>query len=157
VPSGDTLLRIYLNDHLAGATAVLALARRTLRRNQDGELGDFLRRLVTELADDRAALERVLRELGLSRNAAKVQGARAFELAGRLKLNGRLRGYSDLSRALELEGLRLGLHGKRALWDSLAESGRAVSVDLAALGARAGAQHDELERHRRDAARRAFR
>jgi hypothetical protein len=157
VAAGDTLLRIYLNDHLAGATAGLALARRTLRSNPDGELGDFLRRLVTEIAEDRAALEQVLRELGLPRNPAKVQAARVLELAGRLKLNGRLRGYSDLSRVLELEGLRVGIVGKRALWASLAESGRTVSVDLAALIARADAQHDGVERHRRDAARRAFR
>jgi hypothetical protein len=159
VATGDTLLRIYLNDHLAGATAGLALARRTLRSNPDGELGDFLRRLVTEIAEDRAALEQVLRELGLPRNPAKVQAARVLELAGRLKLNGRLRGYSDLSRVLELEGMTMGITGKLSLWETIEQTrpdaARRGGLDLAELQARARSQLDRLAPHRH-AAMKAF-
>jgi len=34
---------IYLNDHLAGATVGIELARRTLAENNDAQLGAFLR------------------------------------------------------------------------------------------------------------------
>jgi hypothetical protein len=156
VPDADTLLRIYLNDHLAGSTIGLSLARRTLRSNPDGELGDFLRRLVAEIEEDRDALLRVMDAVGARRNRVKEHGARLLELAGRMKLNGRLTGYSDLSRVLELEGLTVGIDGKRALWDALRESGRVLPVDLDALSARASAQREGTELHRQEAARRAF-
>jgi hypothetical protein len=156
VPDRDTLLRIYLNDHLAGSTAGLALAKRALRSNPDGELGDFLRRLVAEIAEDRETLLRVMDAVGARRNPVKARGAQLLELAGRLKLNGRLTGYSDLSRLLELEGLVIGIEGKRGLWDALRESGLVLPVDLEALSARAAAQRDGAELHRRAAARRAF-
>ena len=156
MPDRDTLLRIYLNDHLAGSTVGLSLARRTLRSNPDGELGDFLRRLVAQVEEDRATLLRVMDALGVRRNPVKERGAKLLEVAGRLKLNGQVRGYSDLSRVLELEGLVLGVEGKRALWDALQQSGRSVPVDLDALRARAAEQQEGLERHRRAAARRAF-
>lgn len=134
-----------------------ALARRVLRNNCEGELGRFLERLVREVEEDRAALVQVMQALGVSRNRAKEGAARLLERAGLLKLNGRVRGYSDLSRVLELEGLRLGVEGKRALWVSLQVSGRSVPVDLEQLVERAERQRDEIEPHRVEAARRAFR
>jgi hypothetical protein len=152
-----TLLRIYLNDHLAGAGMGLALARRTLRNNREGELGEFLRRLVREIEEDRATLLDVMRALGVPRNPVKEPAARALEVVGRLKLNGRLRGYSPLSRVLELEGLCLGVEGKRALWRSLQATGRSIPSDLDALAERAQHQLEELERHQVEAIRVAFR
>jgi hypothetical protein len=136
---------------------VVALARRVLRNNREGELGAFLVHLVRELEEDRAALVQVMRALGVPRNVGKETGARLLERVGLLKLNGRLLRYSDLSRVLELEGLRLGVEGKRALWVSLQASGRRVPVDLEQLVERAERQRDEIEPHRVEAARRAFR
>jgi hypothetical protein len=49
------LLAIYLNDHLAGATAGLELARRARGSNRDTELGEFLERLTGEIEEDREA------------------------------------------------------------------------------------------------------
>jgi hypothetical protein len=55
-------LPIYLNDHLAGATLGVELAKRTLGENEDGELGEFMRWLVAQLVEDRRALlERIER------------------------------------------------------------------------------------------------
>jgi hypothetical protein len=42
---------------------------------------------------------------------------------GRLKPNGQLRGYSPLSRVLELEGLAMGSSGQLGLWQTLIELG----------------------------------
>jgi hypothetical protein len=156
VPAPETLLRIYLNDHYAGSTLGLSLARRVLRNNPDGELGRFLAGLVVEIAEDRATLERLMDALGAPRNHVKVAAARAAEAVGRLKLNGRLRGYSDLSRVLELEGLRMGIDGKAAMWAGLKATGRSLPVDLDELLGRAGRQQEGVERHRLAATRRAF-
>jgi hypothetical protein len=133
------------------------VARRALRSNPDGELGEFLGRLVRELEEDEASLEQVMRALGLRRNPLKKGTVLILERVGRLKLNGQIRGYSDLSRVLELEGLLLMVEMKRALWRSLQESGRSVPVDLAQLIERAERQRGKLEPHRAAAARRAFR
>jgi hypothetical protein len=153
---GERLLRIYVNDHLAASAGALALARRVHRSNPDGELGRFLAGLVRDFADDHAALERVREALGLARNPAKQAAARTAVAAGRLKLNGRLRGYSDLSRLLELDGLLLCVEAKRGVWTTLGEVRPCLPVDVDALLRRTETHRASLELHRRDAARRAF-
>ena len=40
------LLKIYLNDHLAGATAGVELARRTLRENKGNAVGQYFQALM---------------------------------------------------------------------------------------------------------------
>lgn len=154
------LLAIYLNDHLAAATAGEELARRSLANNRGSELGAFLERLVGEIAADRGALERLMTGLDVAKSPWKRRAAVVAERAGRLKLNGQLRGYSPLSRLLELEGLTAAIAGKRSLWLNLREAAKpgpeATGVDLDGLLARAEGQLAELERHRVDAAGRAF-
>jgi hypothetical protein len=150
----DRLLRIYLNE--AGSALGLAVTRRMARRNRGSDLGQFLEGLVREIEEDRESLLQVMRALGVPRNRAKEGAARAFERVGLLKLNGQIRGYSDLSRVLELEFLRAGVDAKRALWVSLRDTGRSVPVDLARLIERAERQRDEIEPHRVEAARHAF-
>jgi hypothetical protein len=150
------LLRIYLNDHLAGAAVGLSLARRSLASNRGGELGAFLERLVREISEDRRSLRDVMKVLGARENPVKQALAAAMERVGRLKPNGQVRGYSDLSRLIELEALVAGVTGKLALWRSLQAAEIEVPVDLERLAARAQAQVDELELHRREAARRAL-
>lgn len=156
--SNYRLLAIYLNDHLAGATLGRALARRAARSNRGTPLGAFLEQLVREIEEDKSSLEDVLPRLGVKRSAVKPALALVAERMGRLKLNGRLVRYSPLSRLLELEGLVIGVTGKRALWRSLRELGepRLAGVDLDELERRAEAQIAELERHRVEAARRAL-
>ena len=52
-------LAVYLNDHLAGSTAIVELVRRAAREHQGTELGGFLTRLGAEISQDRQALRRV--------------------------------------------------------------------------------------------------
>lgn len=111
-----TLLGIYLNDHLTGATAGLELFRRAASSHAGTPAGDVLKRLTAEVAEDREALLAITRELGFSVRRYKVVAGWAAEKVGRLKLNGRILSRSPLSSVIELEGLRLGVEGKAAGW-----------------------------------------
>lgn len=115
----EKLLRIFMQDHLAAATAGLELARRTRGANQGTAYADDLERIAEEIADDRQALEELMADLGFGSDRVKNIGAWTGEKLGRLKLNGRLTGYSPLSRVIELEGLVAGISLKLSLWDIL--------------------------------------
>ncbi len=151
----STFLAIYLNDHLAGSTAGVELARRARGSNEGSELGAFLTTLTAEIEEDRATLEEIMDAVGAGRDRLKVAAGWATEKAGRLKLNGRLLGYSPLSRVVELEGLSLGLEGKKALWRMLRslDDTRLAAFDFDALIARAERQREGVERRRLDAGR----
>jgi hypothetical protein len=153
-------LAIYLNDHLAGAVVVTELAKRALRENRGSPFDEFLGWLLGQILEDRATLERLMGELGVSKSRVKRTLALALERVGRLKLNGQLTGYSPLSRLVELEGLALGVTGKRALWVALQEIGgtepRLREFDFDELRRRAEEQLAGLERHRLESARLAF-
>jgi hypothetical protein len=114
-------LGIYLNDHLAGAIAGTELAKRSANNNKGSELGEFLSQLAEDIDLDRQSLEHVMKVLDVKKNPAKEVAAWLSEKAGRLKLNGQVIGYSDLSKLVELEGLSLGVKGKQCLWQSLKE------------------------------------
>ena len=111
-------LGIYLNDHLAGATAGSNLAHR-LAQAEGGDLGAELARLDREIGDDREDLLRLMAELGVTARRYKVVLGWVAEKAGRLKSNGYLLHRSPLSTLLELEALRAGVQGKLAGWDAL--------------------------------------
>lgn len=144
----DDLLGIYLNDHLAGATAGVALARR-LRESNAGEpeFGPTLAEICAEVEADRESLVLVMDRLGVRPSRLKPLGAVLGERLGRLKLNGRLRGYSPLSRFAELEMLQIGVVGKRGLWQALerTRSGQLPGIGLGALEERASDQARRLE------------
>ena len=83
--------------------------------------------------------------------------AQGVERVGRLKLNGRLVGYSPLSRVLELEALMSGVQAKRGLWQALRQSEFTVGdVDLSELERRVVEQLDALSGIHEQAARLAF-
>lgn len=149
----EKLLRIYLNDHLTTAAAGAALARRALRSNRGTPLGESLAQIATDLTDDLATLERVMRERGLRPSVLKRSLGTISERVGRLKLNGRLISYSPLSRLHELEGLGLLLAHNAAMWRSLEAIGAEVSAPLAERAERHVAA---LREHRRTAARQAL-
>ena len=153
-------LAIYLNDHLAGSVVGTELAKRTLRENRGSSFGEFLEWLLGQILEDRATLERLMAELGVPESRLKRALALTFERVGRLKLNGQLTGYSPLSQLVELEGLALGVTGKRALWLALQEVAatepRLREFDFDELRRRAEEQLAGLERLRIEAARLAL-
>ncbi|POX38714.1 hypothetical protein C3486_21685 [Streptomyces sp. Ru73] len=162
-PQGDrlALLGVYLNDHLAGATFGTELARRLARSPVDAATGETLRALAAEITADRAALLRIMRELGIRARGYKAGAGWAAEKIGRLKSNRRLLSRSPLSPLLELEVLRLGVAGKAAGWRTLRElaetDGRLDAARLDGLLERADGQVETLERLRVEQAARSFR
>jgi hypothetical protein len=154
------LLSIYLNDHLAGSEAGVELARRTLGNNRGSSYGEFLEWLVARIEEDRETLIELMRSLGVRRNYAKVAAGWGLEKAGRLKLNGRLTGYSPLSRLVELEGLWTGVNGKLSLWRALLAAvehdSRLDRPPLLDLEGRAEEQLRRLDDHRSEVAREAL-
>jgi hypothetical protein len=147
--SGHDLLGIYLNDHLAGATGGLELARRVAASHRGPAADGALQRLAADVAQDRAALADIMAALSIPVRAYKVYAAWIGEKAARLKLNGHLLTRSPLTSLEELEMLRIGVEGKTAGWRTLrvlAETDKRLdSGRLDELIARAQRQADLLE------------
>ena len=155
--SSRKLLRIYMNDHLTGASAGIQLARRAMKAVPDGDR-DRMRVIVDEIRDDRRALRALMQSLGLRRKRVRAALAAVATRFGAIKPNGRLIRRSPLSDVIELEGLCLGITGKLELWRTLenvlgTDNG---SFDFGALAERAKSQRRRVENFRRKAMQRAF-
>ncbi|HEX4305624.1 MAG TPA: hypothetical protein VHZ54_06300 [Solirubrobacterales bacterium] len=140
------LLSIYLNDHLAGATAGVERARMTRDANEGTEFAGPLGVVCGEIEEDRSTLESIMDELGIGRSKVKPALGWLGEKLGRLKPNGQLRGYSPLGRVVDLEMLLLGISGKLRLWTLLSDllDGE-TSADLPALIRRAEGQRSTVD------------
>jgi len=154
----NRFLAIHLNDHLAGSAAGVELARRLRTSNKgDPEMGPTLAQVCGEIEEDREVLEALMDRLGVRRDPLKPVLAWAGEKLGRLKPNGQLRGYSPLSRLVELEGLTLGVTGQMQLWRGLERSLDSVEgFDFEQMAERAADHRERLEALRLQAAARAF-
>jgi hypothetical protein len=159
-PLDARLLGIYLNDHLAGATAGVALARRSRAGARSRDLAAALDVVMPEIAEDRATLLEHMRRLGVPVRTYKVVAGRAAELVGRFKPNGRIRERSPLTDLVELDGLVMGIGSKESLWRNLRgladELAGPTAAELDVLIARAENQRATLERVRPMVLREAF-
>lgn len=152
----DDLLGIYLNDHLAAATAGVGIAIRLARAHRARPEAGLLEEFAHEMEQDRTALVTVMDELGVPVRRYKMVAARVTELIGRAKLNGRLLNRSPLSDLVELEALLLVIEGNAALWRTVRAR---VDVDprldaawLDSLIDRSGKQREWIEDFRARAA-----
>ena len=147
-------LSIYLNDHLAGSTAGLQLARSIARSHPE------LRELAAEIEEDRETLLDLMRRLGIGEDRVKVAIGWVAEKAGRLKLSGDLVGDTPLNRLEKLEAMSLGVEGKLGMWEALQRTHdgdpRLGPISLERLVERPRAQREQLERERLRVAERAF-
>ncbi|WP_328403630.1 hypothetical protein OHS70_33235 [Streptomyces sp. NBC_00390] len=153
-------LQIYLNDHLAGATAGVELSRRIARAHQSSARAGELQRLADDIAEDRESLLDLMELLDVRPHRYKVYGGWAGEKVARLKPNGRLYHRSGLSTLIELETLRLGIQGKQQLWQALtgpaSASGRFEASRLDTLKDRAKDQMTTVDALHRTAASRVL-
>jgi hypothetical protein len=147
--SPNRFLGIYMNDQLASGLVFREVAHRAARENAGTEVGDSIARVATTIAQDIETFKRLMERLGLRQSRVKPRLAIAAERLARLKLNGRLVGYSPLSRFVELDFLVMGIEGKKILWANLADLAglreRLPDVDFDALIERADKQLAELE------------
>jgi hypothetical protein len=152
------LLSTYLNDHLAASLAAVELARRAASSNAENPIGSSLVELASDLDEDRQALHAIMGQLGVGKDWIKLTAGWTAEKLGRLKLNGRLLGYSPLSRLEEIELLLLGVEGKLLLWHALQQLPDAERLEpaLDRLITRARSQRRILRRLRLQAVRLAF-
>jgi hypothetical protein len=148
--TGQDLLGIYLNDHLAASTMGTGLARRIAGSARHIPASrNVLGRLAGEIAEDRAALMDMMAALSVPIRSYKVYAAWFGEKAGRLKPNGHLLSRSPLSSLEELEILRMAVVGKAAGWRTLRalaeRDGRLDAGRLDELLSRADSQAALLE------------
>ena len=138
----------YLNDHLAGASAGTALARRIWRSNRRTQWGPLIEQVAQSIEQDLVVLDQVRAAVGISGGDLKKVAALLAERAGRLKLNRHLLTYSPLSRVLELEALMSGIQGKQRLWVALRKAAPSVpewsDFDFVVLEQRATEQSETL-------------
>lgn len=153
-------LAIYLNDQLALGTAWRELARRAAGENAGTALGAALDEVATEIAEDVETFRSIMARLGVRPSRPKQAAAVAAERIGRLKPNGHVRGYSPLSRFLELDALVMGIDGKLTLWGTLRDlaglAERLPDLDFDRLTARAREQRAKLTPHHAAAGRAAL-
>jgi len=112
----ERLLRIYVDDHLVGATGAVNRLSRIASSYTDLSVHSEVVQLAEQVREDVVSLLDMARQLGVDRRRGAHALGRAGELAGRLKLNGRLRSRSPLTPLVEIEALRVGVLGKLSLW-----------------------------------------
>lgn len=154
------LLGVYLNDHLAGSVAGRDLAEHSCNQHEGTPYGTFLAGLARDIEQDRQALQDLMESLGIEVSTTKQAVSWVAEKLSRVKFDKRLTGSAELSRALEIEALSLGVTGKLSLWKTLkaicGADSRLDSADLDRLISRAQEQLDRLEEHRLESVAAAF-
>jgi hypothetical protein len=144
-PDGAKYLRIYLEDHVAGATAGCQRAARLAEAEAGSSDAAALGKLAHAIEADRAALLELMEAMGFEQSRVKSLVASVGERLGTLKPNGHVAERSPLTSVVELEALQMAVRGKRSLWESLrVASPTQTTVDLEELIARADEQLDVL-------------
>ena len=153
-------LTIYLNDHLAGSVGALELIDHLIETYRGKPLEQFFKDLRDEIDADQSTLEKLIETLGAKESAMRKAGAWVAEKLSRAKirLSDSQEGQMGLLHALE--GLVLGITGKRGLWDALAAAAETMpqlrELDYARLENRAIEQRDRIEAKRLEVARQVF-
>ena len=144
-------LRIYLDDHLAGAASGARLAHRIARRAEGTAQHPALHCLVEDIEADRLMLVQVRTSLGMHPRTPKEIVGLATEFFSRLKFRLVSRRDPGAARLLEFEMLGLGILGKLSMWRALGAAYGARGLDrfdFEVLQARVEAQHAVVEAYR---------
>ena len=148
----------YLNDHLAGSISALELIGRWVEDCKGERLGSFFVETESEIKADQETLRDVMRTLGIEESKMRKAGAWAAEKLGRARLIVAGNEPGSLGLVLTLEGLIMGVTGKKLLWVALAATKlpRLNSYDFEHLQRRAEQQAERIEAERISAVRQAF-
>lgn len=154
------VLRIYLNDHLAGSVAALELLDHLTDLHSDPARKQFFVGLRAEIEEDQKVLQRMLAQVGGEESPVRKAAAWLTEKLGRAKLKLEDSGDGELRVFEALETLALGIQGKLTLWQALEAAADRIpqfqSTDFPRLKQRALQQHQRVEYQRLQSARTAL-
>lgn len=141
-------LEVYLNDHLAGSTGGLELARKMVQESNDERERSVLGVIANEIQEERDILKDTISALSCKENPIKKATGWLAERVAGLKLSPALHD-PGLTRILEIEALSTGVAGKRCLWQNLswlqAKDERLQRFDFADLKHLAETQLERLD------------
>jgi hypothetical protein len=148
----------YLNEHLAGSIGALELIDHWVNAHKGEPLGRFFAQIQKEIKADQNTLREVMRTLEVEESKVRKAGAWAAEKVGRARMIIAGDEPGSLGLVLTLEGLIMGVTGKKMLWRSLAAAKlpRLDSYNFEQLQRRAEQQVEHIEAERISAARQAF-
>jgi hypothetical protein len=148
----------YLNDHLAGSVGALELIEHWAKLHQGKPLGDFFRDIKAGIRADQEKLREVMRSLGVDESNVRKAGAWVAEKAGRARLIIAGDEPGRLGLVLTLEGLIIGVTGKKLLWRALARANlpQLNGYSFEELQRRAEQQIERIEAERMRAVVEAF-
>jgi hypothetical protein len=109
----------YLNDHLAGSVGALELIAHCAQLYKGKRLGAFFTHLETQIRSDQDVLRDLMTHLGIEESKVRQAGAWAGEKLGRALLAIAGNEPDGLGLLLTLEGLIMGITGKKLLWRAL--------------------------------------
>lgn len=145
----------YLNDHLAGSVSALELIEHWAHLHKGSPLGAFFSQIEIDVRADQSALRDLMHHLNVEESGLRQAGAWAAEKVGRVRLMIAGGEQGSLGLLLTLEGLIMGIAGKKLLWRSLAAANLAElnGHDFRELERRAEQQIDRIEAERIRAAK----
>ena len=115
-------LERYLNDHLAGATGGLMLARHLAETATDTAEKLFFLGLKDKVGEDKDTLMEIIQALGFRDGKVRRAVGSALARTGIWRMDGSGQGFGDLGRFEMIELLAIGIHGKSLLWKTLHEN-----------------------------------
>ncbi len=148
----------YLNDHLAGSISALELIAHWAKVHKGEPLGSFFVETEREIKADQETLRDVMRILGVEESKVRQAGAWAAEKVGRARLMIAGDEQGSLGLVLTLEGLIMGVTGKKLMWRALAAAKlpRLNSYNFEQLQRRAEQQVERIEAERISAVSQTF-
>jgi hypothetical protein len=141
-------LHVYLNDHLAGATAGVDLVK-TAAENHDGDMGEFFQELADAISADFNTLTSLIAQMDAHASGAKEAFAKIGSEVSEAKFSGESVDDPQFGTFLTLETLSIGVEGKLCMWKALkvveGDYAELASFDVDTLVERAQSQRDRIE------------
>ena len=148
----------YLNDHLAGSISALELIAHWAEDHKGEPLGSFFVEIEKEIKADQSTFRDVMRVIGIEESKVRKASAWAAEKVGRARMIIAGDEANSLGLVLTLEGLIMGVTGKKLMWRALSavKLPELKGYNFEELQRRAEQQVERIEAERISAVRQIF-